>query len=74
MRIRFLLLTALASLSAMESFAQAPKVTTDPRFVRGTTMAFGRIKSATTNGGATISKLMKSGGWMCLQTTVISIG
>ena len=57
MRIRFLLLTALASLSAMESFAQVPKVTTDPRFVRGATMAFGRIKSATTNGGATISKL-----------------
>lgn len=36
-------------------FAQ-PTVTSDTRFARGATMAFGRIKSAVTNGGPTITK------------------
>ena len=36
--------------------AQAPKVVTDTRFARGATMAFGRIKSTSLNGGAGIAK------------------
>ena len=36
--------------------AQQPKVVTDTRYARGTTMAFGRIKSSSANGGAAISK------------------
>jgi hypothetical protein len=47
---------ALAMLSALQAEAQAPQVVTDTRFARGATMAFGRIKSATANGGAAIQK------------------
>ena len=37
--------------------AQTPKVTTDTRYARGATMAFGRIKgNPTANGGSAISK------------------
>ena len=36
-------------------FAQ-PSVTGDTRFARGATMAFGRIKSISANGGSTITK------------------
>ena len=56
MKTRLFLLVGVAALSVLQGFAQAPKVTTDPRFVRGATMAFGRIKSASANGGAAISK------------------
>ena len=34
----------------------APAVTTDQRYARGATMAFGRIKSVNTNGGTSIAK------------------
>ena len=44
-------------LAASQLMAQnAPEVTTDTRFARGATMAFGRIKSANINGGSAISK------------------
>jgi hypothetical protein len=36
--------------------AQTPKVVTDTRYVRGATMAFGRIKSVSAEGGSAISK------------------
>lgn len=46
----------MASLLAGQAMAQAPKVVTDTRFARGATMAFGRIKSTSLNGGAGIAK------------------
>ena len=56
MPIRHFIIWGLASLFAQQSVAQAPKVITDTRYVRGATMAFGRIKSATAESGSTISK------------------
>ena len=44
----------LLTVLTIAASAQAPKVTTDTRFARGATMAFGRITSATANGGAPI--------------------
>lgn len=55
MKLRPLLLS-LAALFMMQGMAQTPKVTTDTRFVRGATMAFGRIKSSLANGGSAIVK------------------
>ena len=52
-RIALLLFTILYLLPT--SAQTAPKVVTDARFARGATMAFGRIKSATANGGSSIS-------------------
>ena len=52
-RITLLLFTILYLLPT--SAQTAPKVVTDARFARGATMAFGRIKSATANGGSSIS-------------------
>ena len=57
MKSRLLLTTSLALLFSMQAMAQTPKVTTDTRYARGATMAFGRIKgSATANGGSAIQK------------------
>ena len=57
MKARTLFLTALAALLTQQAVAQTPKVTTDTRFARGATMAFGRIKgSASANGGSAIQK------------------
>ena len=57
MKPRTLFLTALAALLTQQAVAQTPKVTTDTRFARGATMAFGRIKgSASANGGSAIQK------------------
>jgi len=56
-KLHLLLLCLTTSLAASELMAQnAPAVTTDMRYARGATMAFGRIKSATINGGSAISK------------------
>ena len=46
----------IATLMMQQAMAQAPTVVTDTRFARGATMAFGRIKSASANGGPTIQK------------------
>ena len=57
MKARLLLTTSLALLFSMQAMAQTPKVTTDTRYARGATMAFGRIKgSATANGGSAVQK------------------
>ena len=56
MNLKLLFMAGVASLMAGQALAQAPKVTTDPRFARGATMAFGRIKSASNNGGPSIQK------------------
>ena len=40
----------------LNTTAQTPKVVTNPRFARGATMAFGRIKTADKNGGTVIAK------------------
>ncbi len=57
MKPRTLFLTALAALLTQQAVAQTPKVTTDTRFARGATMAFGRIKgAASANGGSAIQK------------------
>ena len=57
MKLRTLYLIGVASLFAQQAVAQTPKVTTDTRFARGATMAFGRIKgSASANGGSAIQK------------------
>ena len=52
---RFLML-GIATVMMQQAMAQAPTVVTDTRFARGATMAFGRIKSASANGGPTIQK------------------
>ena len=46
----------IATVMMQLAMAQAPTVVTDTRFARGATMAFGRIKSASANGGPTIQK------------------
>ena len=51
---RLLLTTCLALLSSMQAMSQIPKVATDTLFARGATMAFGRIKSVSPNGGSAI--------------------
>ena len=56
MKSRLLLTTGLALLFSIQAMAQTPKVTTDTRFARGATMAFGRIKSASVNGGSAIAE------------------
>ena len=57
MKLKTLYLIGVASLFAQQAVAQTPKVTTDTRFARGATMAFGRIKgSASANGGSAIQK------------------
>ena len=56
MKSRLLLTTGLALLFSIQAMAQTPKVTTDTRFARGATMAFGRIKSASVNGGSAITE------------------
>ena len=57
MKLRTFFLTGLASLFAQQALAQTPKVTTDPRFARGATMAFGRIKGIpSANGGSALQK------------------
>ena len=57
MKARTLFLMSLAVLLTQQAVAQTPKVTTDTRFARGATMAFGRIKgSASANGGSAIQK------------------
>ena len=55
MKTKLFILACLTSMFAQQVMAQ-PKVVTDPRFARGATMAFGRIKSAVSNGGTAISK------------------
>ena len=56
-KLRTLLLCMALSLTTSQLMAQtAPAVTTDKKFARGATMAFGRIKSSNANGGAAISK------------------
>ena len=54
--MRHFIILGLVSLFAQQSVAQAPKVITDTRYVRGATMAFGRIKSASANNGTMITK------------------
>ena len=49
-------MVGLAALLSLQTFAQTPSVTTDSRYARGATMAFGRIKAANANGGAAIQK------------------
>ena len=57
MNLRLLLLCGLAAFSVQQSMAQTPEVTTDTRYARGATMAFGRIKgNPKVNGGSAISK------------------
>ena len=46
----------LSTIVFITANAQQPKVVTDTRYARGATMAFGRIKSSSANGGAAISK------------------
>ncbi len=56
-QLRLSLLCLATTLTTCQLKAQtAPEVTTDTRYVRGATMAFGRIKTAKTNGGSTIVK------------------
>lgn len=55
-RFRSILLSALTLVSASQAMGQAPTVTTNPRFARGATMAFGRIKTVGTNGGPAIQR------------------
>ena len=56
MKYRRLFTVGLASFLSLQAFAQTPSVTTDTRYARGATMAFGRIKTATANGGAALQK------------------
>ncbi len=57
MKLKALFAAGLATMMAQQAVAQTPKVTTDTRFARGATMAFGRIKgSASANGGSAIQK------------------
>ena len=56
MKKRGLISAGLVGLFALQTSAQAPKVVTDTRYARGATMAFGRIKSSSANGGAAILK------------------
>ena len=56
MKYRRLFTVGLAALLSLQTFAQTPSVTTDSRYARGATMAFGRIKTANANGGAAIQK------------------
>ena len=50
------LLTVLLISTSFSVVDAQPIVTTDTRFARGATMAFGRIKSAVPNGGPSIKK------------------
>ena len=52
--MKHLILTILLSVPTISASAQVPQVTTDTRFARGATMAFGRLSNVSTNGGPTI--------------------
>lgn len=56
MKLQRLLTTLLFAIIALTTWAQAPTVSTDTRFARGATMAFGRIKTATANGNVAIQR------------------
>ena len=46
----------LLALLSITASGQTPQVTTDKRFVRGATMAFGRISRVSINGGSSLQK------------------
>lgn len=56
MALKRIIPAVLLSASCFCNLYAQPKVTTDMRFARGATMAFGRIKTASANGGAIIKK------------------
>ena len=56
MNIRWIVSLALGAVCTLQAAAQVPLVVTDARFVRGATMAFGRIKKASPNNGTMIAK------------------
>ena len=49
-------MTCLLVLLSIAASGQTPKVTTDTRFARGATMAFGRISRVSVNGGSSLQK------------------
>lgn len=57
MKYRPILTACVALLMSVQTQAQTPQVTTDMRYVRGATKAFGRIKGTpSANGGSAIQK------------------
>ena len=55
MKIQRIMMTCLSGILTISMSAQAPKVTTDTRFARGATMAFGRM-TVTASEGTSIQK------------------
>ena len=56
MKLKKLIPTVLLLTTCISTTNAQPTVTTDTRFARGATMAFGRVKASNANGGSSIAK------------------